>query len=79
MYPIFAAVVRTCMNMRVLRVDRVSPRTLAISYSVSGSEGHFEVSSVAFSGDLDPAFLLSRFGERCYRSLESSQNNTDVS
>ena len=31
---------------------------------------------VAFSGDVDPAFLLSRFGERWYRSLESSRNNT---
>ena len=35
-----------------------------------------EVSYVAFSGNLDPAFLLSRFGEHWYHSLESSQNNT---
>ena len=33
----------------------------------------FEVSSVAFSGDLGLAFLLSWFGEHWYRSLGSSQ------
>ena len=31
---------------------------------------------VAFAVDLDPVFLLPRFGERRYRCLESSQNNT---
>ena len=60
------------MKMRVLRVGGVvSPRTIAISYSysVSDSESSFEVNSVAFSGDLDHAFLFSRFGERWYHSF----------
>ena len=29
-----------------------------------------------FTVPLDALFLLTRFGERLYRSLESSQNNT---
>ena len=42
-YPIFAAGVRKSLNMRLLRVGGVvSPRTLAISYSVSDGEGCFE-------------------------------------
>ena len=55
-----------------------SPRTLAISYSVSDSEGCFKWALVAIYVDLDPVFLLTRFGERWYRSLESSQNNATV-
>ena len=55
------------------------PRTLAIWYSVSDGEGCFEWALVAFDVDLDPVFLLTRFGERWYRSLEFSQNNTGVS
>ena len=55
---------------------RASSRTLAISYLVSDIEGCLEGALVTFSVDLDPVFLLSRFGERWYRSLESSQNNT---
>ena len=55
---------------------KASPRILAISYSVSDSEGCFELALVAFDVDLDPVFLLPRFGERWYRSLESSQSNT---
>ena len=62
-------------NMRVLIYARnppvrcrvggvVSRQSLAIPKSVSGSEGNFEVSSVAFLCGLDPALLLSRFGER---------------
>ena len=31
-----------------------------------------------FTVPLDALFLLTRFGERLYRSLESSQNNTVV-
>ena len=66
--------------MRVLRVGGVvSPRTLAISYPVSDGEGRFERDLVAFTAPLDAVFLLTRFGERLYRSLESSQNNTYVS
>ena len=39
-YLIFTAAIRTCLNMRVLRVGGVmSPRSLAISYSVSDIEG----------------------------------------
>ena len=65
--------------MRVLRVGGVvSPRTLAISYSVSDGGGRFEWDLVAFTAHLDAVFLLTRFGERLYRSLESSQNNTYV-
>ena len=70
-YPIFTAVVRKSLNMRVLRVGGVvSPQTLAISYSVSDGEDCFQRTFVAFAVDLDPVFLLTRFGERRYRSLE---------
>ena len=31
---------------------------------------------MAFTVPFDAVFLLTRFGERLYRSLESSQNNT---
>ena len=31
-----------------------------------------------FTVPLDALFLLARFGERLYRSLESSQNNTYI-
>ena len=68
------------MNIRLLKVGGVvSPRILSISYSVSDSEDCFEGALDAFDADLDPVFLLTRFGERWYRSLESSKNNTDVS
>ena len=63
-----------CLQQREQRT-KASPRTLAISSSVSDSEDCFEQALVAFSVDLDPVMFLTRFGERWYRSLESSQNN----
>ena len=44
---------------------------LLFRFQYRAARGVFEVSFVAFSDDLDPVFLLSRFGEQRYRSLES--------